>query len=555
MVNQLFYGDNLEVLRKYIKDESVDLCYIDPPFNSKRNYDQIYNNLGKEDRAQAQVFIDTWTWDDHANQGLDEIFSNDQGHFTQQSIDLIAGLTKVLGKGGLLAYLVSMTLRIAEIYRVLKLTGSFYLHCDQTASHYLKLLIDSIFCSQGGDFKNEIIWKRKSGRGETNHKSSRFGVSTDTILFYTKSNQSCFNSQFSFEVEGYSNYVDKSFKYVDENGRRYQADNLASPSPRPNLMYEYKGYKPPATGWAISKEKMEQWDQEGRLHFPKDTTGRIRRKRFLDELQGKPIQNLWDDIQPISSQDKERLGYPTQKPEALLERIIQASSNQGDIILDAYCGCGTTVAVSQRLDRQWIGIDITYQSISLILKRLEDAFGQGILEQIQLNGIPKDMKSAEALANKKDDRTRKEFEKWAVLTYSNNRAVINPKKGADKGIDGIAYFRGEQDEPEKIILQVKSGNIKSGDIRDLQGTLTLEKAAMGILITLKEPTEEMIKTAKSAGIYQNQYMSQSYDIISIVTIQEIIEEKKRLSIPLGYEVLKSAEKQKEVKATQLTLGI
>ena len=555
MVNQLFYGDNLTVLRKYIKDESVDLCYIDPPFNSKRNYDQIYNNLGKEDRAQAQAFIDTWTWDDHANQGLDEIFSNDQGHFTQQSIDLIAGLTKVLGKGGLLAYLVSMTLRIAEIYRVLKLTGSFYLHCDQTASHYLKLLIDSIFCSQGGDFKNEIIWKRKSGRGETNHKSSRFGVSTDTILFYTKSNQSCFNSQFSFEVEGYSNYVDKSFKYVDENGRRYQADNLASPSPRPNLMYEYKGYKPPATGWAISKEKMEQWDQEGRLHFPKDTTGRIRRKRFLDELQGKPIQNLWDDIQPISSQDKERLGYPTQKPEALLERIIQASSNQGDIILDAYCGCGTTVAVSQRLDRQWIGIDITYQSISLILKRLEDAFGQGILEQIQLNGIPKDMKSAEALANKKDDRTRKEFEKWAVLTYSNNRAVINPKKGADKGIDGIAYFRGEQDEPEKIILQVKSGNIKSGDIRDLQGTLTLEKAAMGILITLKEPTKEMIKTAKSAGIYQNQYMSQSYDIISIVTIQEIIEEKKRLSIPLGYEVLKSAEKQKEVKATQLTLGI
>lgn len=555
MVNQLFYGDNLEVLRKYIKDESVDLCYIDPPFNSKRNYDQIYNNLGKEDRAQAQAFIDTWTWDDHANQGLDEIFSNDQGHFTQQSIDLIAGLTKVLGKGGLLAYLVSMTLRIAEIYRVLKLTGSFYLHCDQTASHYLKLLIDSIFCSQGGDFKNEIIWKRKSGRGETNHKSSRFGVSTDTILFYTKSNQSCFNSQFSFEVEGYSNYVDKSFKYVDENGRRYQADNLASPSPRPNLMYEYKGYKPPATGWAISKEKMEQWDQEGRLHFPKDTTGRIRRKRFLDELQGKPIQNLWDDIQPISSQDKERLGYPTQKPEALLERIIQASSNQGDIILDAYCGCGTTVAVSQRLDRQWIGIDITYQSISLILKRLEDAFGQGILEQIQLNGIPKDMKSAEALANKKDDRTRKEFEKWAVLTYSNNRAVINPKKGADKGIDGIAYFRGEQDEPEKIILQVKSGNIKSGDIRDLQGTLTLEKAAMGILITLKEPTKEMIKTAKSAGIYQNQYMSQSYDIISMVTIREIIEEKKRLSIPLGYEVLKSAEKQKEVKATQLTLGI
>ncbi|HEY9867532.1 MAG TPA: DNA methyltransferase [Candidatus Obscuribacterales bacterium] len=555
MVNQLFYGDNLEVLRKYIKDESVDLCYIDPPFNSKRNYNQIYNNLGKEDQAQAQAFIDTWTWDDQANQGLEDIFSNYQGHFTQQSIDLIAGLTKVLGKGSLLAYLVSMTLRIVEIHRVLKPTGSFYLHCDQTSSHYLKLALDAVFCSQRGDFKNEIIWKRKTGRGETNHKSYRFGIATDTILFYTKSNQSVFNSKFSFDIEGYSDYIDKSFKYVDEQGRRYQADNLASPSPRPNLIYEYKGYQPPATGWAISKEKMEAWDQEGRLHFPQEKTGRIRRKRFLDELKGKPIQSLWDDIAPISSHDRERLGYPTQKPEALLERIIQASSNQGDVVLDAYCGCGTTVAVSQKLERQWIGIDITYQSISLILKRLEDAFGKGVLEQIQLNGILKDMKSAIALANKKDDRTRKEFEKWAVLTYSNNRAVINPKKGADKGIDGIAYFRSEQDEPEKIILQVKSGNIKSGDIRDLQGTLTLEKAAMGIFISLKEPTKEMIKTAKSAGIYQNKYMSQSYDIISIVTIQEIIEEQKRLSIPLGYEVLKSAEKQKEVKATQLNLDI
>ena len=553
MVNQLFYGDNLQVLRKHIKDETIDLCYIDPPFNSKRNYNQIYNNVGKEDKAQAQAFIDTWTWDDQANQGLAEIQENYLGHFTSQSIDLISGFTKVLGKGSLLSYLVSMTLRVAEIHRVLKPTGSFYLHCDPTASHYLKIIIDAIFCSQGGDFKNEITWKRKTGRGETNHKSSRFGVSTDTILFYAKSNQSCFNSQFSFDVEGYSDYIDKSFKYVDENGRRYQADNLASPSPRPNLMYEYKGYKPPATGWAISKEKMEQWDKEGRLHFPKDQTGRIRRKRFLDELQGKPIQNLWDDIQPISSQDKERLGYPTQKPEALLERIIQTSSNEGDIILDAYCGCGTTVAVSQKLNRQWIGIDITYQSISLILKRLEDTFGKAVLETINISGIPKDMKSAEALALKKDDRTRKEFEKWAVLTYSNNRATINQKKGADKGIDGIAYFTGDKDEPEKIILQVKSGNVKSGDIRDLQGTITLEKAELGIFITLKPPTKEMIKTAKEAGIYKSRYMSQPVDRIMIVTIQEIIEAQKRLDIRLSLEVLKSAEKQREIKQTQLDL--
>ena len=249
------------------------------------------------------------------------------------------------------------------------------------------------------------------------------------------------------------------------------------------------------------------------------------------------------------------MGYPTQKPEALLERIIAASSNEGDIVLDAYCGCGTTVAVCQRLNRQWIGIDITYQSISLILKRLEDSFGKGVLEQIKLNGIPKDIESAIALANKKDDRTRKEFEKWAVLTYSNNRAIINQKKGSDKGIDGIAYFQGDKDEPEKIILQVKSGNVKSGDIRDLQGTMTLEQAAMGIFITLKEPTKEMMKTAKTAGIYQTRYMSQSCDRIQIVTIKEIIEENKRLDIRLSFEVLKSAEKQIEIKATQMKLDI
>ena len=260
------------------------------------------------------------------------------------------------------------------------------------------------------------------------------------------------------------------------------------------------------------------------------------------------IPEDWWLMNILNANDPERLGYPTQKPEELLERIIKVSSNEGDVVLDAYCGCGTTVAVSQRLNRQWIGIDITYQSISLILKRLEDSFGKGVLEQLKLNGIPKDMEAAVALANKKDDRTRKEFEKWAVLTYTNNRATINAKKGADKGIDGIAYFQGDKDEPEKIIVQVKSGKVQSGDIRDLQGTITLEQAALGIFISLKEPTKDMIKTAKSAGIYQSRYMSQSSDKIQIVTIKEILEQKKRLDVRLSFEVVKSAEKQMEVKA-------
>ncbi|NEP46496.1 MAG: site-specific DNA-methyltransferase, partial [Okeania sp. SIO2H7] len=268
-------------------------------------------------------------------------------------------------------------------------------------------------------------------------------------------------------------------------------------------------------------------------------------KYYLDE--GKIAEDYWIDIETLNREEKERLGYPTQKPEALLERIIKASSNEGDTVLDAYCGCGTTVAVAKKLDRHWIGIDITYQSISLILKRLEDSFGKGVLEQIELNGIPKDVESAVALANKKDDRTCKELEKWALLTYTNNRAIINQKKGADRGIDGVAFFQGEKGEAAKIILQVKSGNLKSGDIRDLQGTMTLEGAELGIFITLKEPTKAMLETAKAAGIYQSKfYRGESFDKIQIVTIGEILEEQKRLDIRLGMEVLKSAEKQKEV---------
>lgn len=544
MKNQLFYGDNLEVLRRHIKDETVDLCYIDPPFNSKRNYNQIYNNIGKEDRAQAQAFIDTWTWDDLANIGLAEIKENYYGKFSQQTVDLICGLEKVLGKGSLFAYLVNMTLRIVEIHRVLKPTGSFYLHCDPSASHYLKIILDAIFCSQGGDYINEIIWKRTTSHSDAKKK---FGRNNDIIFFYVKnSNDYTWNPQ-------YGNLSDKrmsNYNYQDEDGRRWASGDLTAKGlSGGGYEYEYKGVK---NYWRCPLETMRQLDAENRLYFT--SKGGIRIKRYLDENKGQLIQQVFDDISPISSQAKERLGYPTQKPKALLERIIKASSNEGDVILDAFCGCGTTVEVAQALNRQWIGIDITYQSIGVILKRLEDSFGKEVLENITLNGIPKDMESAQVLALKKDDRTRKEFEKWAVLTYTNNRAIINDKKGTDKGIDGIAYFDGGKDKPEKIIIQVKSGKVKSGDIRGLLGTIAINEATLGIFITLNEPTKDMIKTAKEAGIYQSKFMSIPVDKISIVTIREIIEEQKRLDIRLVLEVLKSAEKQKNIKSCQTTIN-
>jgi site-specific DNA-methyltransferase (adenine-specific) len=505
MANTLYYGDNLEVLRKYIKDESVDLCYIDPPFNSKRNYNQIYNNIGSEDRAQAQAFVDTWTWDTDAEEGFKQILSNDGNRFTAQTIDLIAGLQKVLKKGSLLAYLVSMTLRIVEIFRALKPTGSFYLHCDPTSSHYLKLVLDSVFIGGGGEFQNELIWCYSIGGKSV----KRFARKHDVIFFYTKSNKDIhvFNAQAASIARKLNTHMRMS---VDADGRQYQ-------------------------------EKTDK--KSGKVY-----------RYYVD--QGKIAEDYWTDIETLNREDAERLGYPTQKPEALLSRIIGSSSPENGVILDAYCGCGTTISVAQQLGRQWIGIDITYQSISLILRRLEGQFRDKwheIEPTIKLNGIPRDMESAVALANKADDRVRKEFEKWAVLTYTSNRAIINDKKGADAGIDGVAYFQTGSEETGKMVFQVKSGGVGRGDIAKLNSDRQREGAELAVFITLQEPTEPMRREAKAVGTYQLQHYPQPFDRVGIVTAREILEGegKGRLSLPTSLEVLKRA--QLKAKGDQLDL--
>jgi len=312
--NKLFYGDNLEVLRQYIPDESIDLCYIDPPFNSKRNYNQIYNNIGTEDTAQTQAFIDTWTWNDRANEGLNEIVNNQGNIYTRQSINLILGLETVLGKDSLLAYLVSMTQRIAEIHRVLKSTGSFYLHCDPTASHYLKLVCDGLFTARGGEFKNEVIWHYTGRRMVTKHA---FNSKHDILLFYGKSKEAIIKN---YPTEQYTReeYIKmkKQKVHTDDEGRHW--------------IWGHAG--------------------KGKSHHY---------RIYIDEVikKGRAVDDVWN-MPIINTSSKERLGYPTQKPEALLERIIKASSHEGDTILDAFCGCGTTIAVAERLKRQWIGIDI-----------------------------------------------------------------------------------------------------------------------------------------------------------------------------------------------------
>ena len=543
MQNQLYYGDNLEIL-PLLEKESVDLCYIDPPFNSKRNYNQIYNNIGVKDKAQAQAFTDTWEWDDEAQKGFARFnLDLEKGDKTipEKTKILILALHKVLGESGMFAYLVSMAQRILGIYRILKPTGSFYLHCDPTASHYLKLLLDSIFCRNGGDFQNEIVWKRYAVHSLANKK---FDAINDSIFFYTKSKNYTFNRPYEILTNA---EIDKKFPYIEtETGRRFQTVALEQASNKNS-----RGEIRIVQGKNLTTELGWRWTQkEFDFRIAKNphiiywtSNGRPRYKIYADEYLGKPIGSNWGDISYLSSNDAERLGYPTQKPEKLLERIILASSKEKDVILDAYCGCGTTVAVAQRLKRKWIGIDITYNSISLIIKRLTDSYGKSILNKTEIFGIPKDVAAARDLALK--SKTRKEFEIWAIITYSDNLAIPNEKKGADKGIDGIMYFTTSVSPLEHgtILFSVKSGAVGVAQVRDFLHVIERENAAGGVFLTLEEPTKPMLQEAKKAGKFINPLTDTSFDKLQIVTIKEMIE-GARANFPHARAVLNDAKRVK-----------
>ena len=533
----LYYGDNLLILRNrdYFPSESVDLVYLDPPFNSNQDYNVLFAEQdGSRSAAQIRAFTDTWRWDAEARRQYDEMTT---GAMTRAGQALLS-LHDFIGESDMLAYLSMMAPRLIELRRVLRNTGCIYLHCDSNASHYLKILMDGVFGP--AMFRNEIIWKRKTGRGETNHEARRFGVSTDTLLFYSKTDDYLFKSQFSFDADGYDEYIDKFYRHTDDQGRRFRIADLSSPSPRPNLTYEYKGYKPPKNGWAISREKMEQWDREGRLHFPKSPDGRIQRRRFLDELKGKPIQNLWDDIDPISSQSDERLGFPTQKPEALLERVLQASSEEGDTVLDPFCGCGTTISAAQRLRRRWIGIDITHLAITLIRSRLADAFPTGL--NYRVVGEPADLQGAETLA--KSDRYQ--FQWWALGMIGARPVQEERKKGADSGIDGKLFFREKENGPVKLmVIQVKSGALKLSEVRDFAHVIEREKAQVGVLLTLAEPTREMKIEAGGLGFYKPEYRldpeaDTKYERYQILTIRELFEGKRPQYPPFRNVTFKAA---------------
>ena len=505
--NTLYFGDNLRILREHVAADSVDLIYLDPPFNSNATYNVLFRERSGEDSAaQITAFDDTWRWSRESADAYQDVVRT----APEKLGKLLATLREFLGQNDMMAYLTMMAQRLAELHRVLKPTGSIYLHCDPTASHYLKLLMDAVFGVE--NYMSEITWQRTSAHND----SKRFGQVRDIILYYSKTDNRKWNPVY---VPHSEKYVSDFYRYEDDNGK-YRLDHIiltAGLGPRPNLIYEYKGYTP-QWGWRMTRDKLETLDKEGGLVWSK--TGRPYRKRYLSE--GQSPTNLWADIKNLSGRAKERLGYPTQKPEALLERIISASSNEGDVVLDPFCGCGTAIAVAERLRRKWIGIDITHLAISLMKSRLQDAFAAD-LSPYRIIGAPQDIASARALAQDGANDGRYQFEWWA-LGLVGARPAQDKKKGADKGIDGyINFFDDESGKPKRVIVQVKSGNVRRNDIATLKGDMDRENAVIALFITLQPPTRPMEQDALSAGFYEPEHFpDRRYPRIQILTIADLL---------------------------------
>ena len=512
--NTLYYGDNLDVLRLHIKDESVDLIYLDPPFKSNQDYNVLFaEQNGTRAAAQIKAFKDTWRWDRVAERAYYEVYQAGG-----RVAEMMEAFRKFLGDNDMMAYLSMMAPRLVELRRVLKPTGSIYLHCDPTASHYLKLLMDAVFGPI--NFRNEIAWERTYSH---NINARYYMRIHDIILFYVKDNGYLWNQHY----DEYSEEQMKRYKR-DKDGRLYKAENLTMTAAAEARNFEWRGARPPDNrGWAVSKEQLEKWWDEGRIIKRRDGVPRLDGlKVYLDEMPGKRVTDMWTDIRRIGNTSAERLGYPTQKPEALLERIIEVSSNEGDVVLDPFCGCGTVVAVAQRLNRKWTGIDITHLAITLIKNRLKDSFNIEAKCDYAVVGEPVDLSGARHLAL--EDKFQ--FQWWALGLVG--ARPFEKKKGADKGIDGRRNFiDGKRRDEKYMIFSVKSGHTGVKDMRDLGWVVEREKAAIGVLITLEEPTRDMRKEAAGGDFYHSDYQDTKHPRLQIITIEELLAGKK-LDLPI-----------------------
>jgi Adenine specific DNA methylase Mod len=515
--NTLYYGDNLEVMRKYLPNECIDLVYLDPPFNSNRDYNLLFREQsGEPAQGQIKAFTDTWQWSERA---YDEFC---QTCPVPALVELVQGFVRTLGRNDLTAYLVMMAPRLVELHRVLKPTGSLYLHCDYLASSYLRVILDVVYGAK--NFRNEIVWKRTSAHANV---GKRYGVITDTILFYTKTQNYKWNTLYTPYSE---EHIQNTYRYIEEGtGRRYALRDLTASMQRASSgqLYEWKGIRPPASRcWAYTRDQMERFESEGRIVY--SSKGYPRLKVYLDEMPGVPLQNLWTDLPPISSHSAERLGYPTQKPLALLERILQASSNEGDIVLDPFCGCGTAIVAAQKLNRRWIGIDITHLAIALIKYRLSDMFDLKEGKDYRVVGEPTTVAEARALAL----QDRDEFQKWAIGLIPRARPYQD-KKGKDTGIDGVLFFKDDLNDPKRALIQVKSGKVSVKDIRDFRGVLEREGATLGLFVTLEPPTRNMVREAAQAGFYTTPLGNLRIPRLQIRTVEELLAGK-------GFEIPSAA---------------
>lgn len=534
-LNRLYYGDNLDVMRQHIPAATVDLVYLDPPFNSNRSYNVIFNRhdvTGDAGAAQIQAFDDTWHWTPVTEQ---QYLTYTTGDLPSAVADALTAFRTLLGENDAMAYLVNMAPRLVELHRVLKPTGSLYLHCDPTMSHYLKVLLDTVFGAE--TFKNEVIWKRTG----SHNSAKRWGPQHDVILFYSKSNQYTWNRTFQPYEDS---YMAGKFTTTDERGV-YQAVALTGPGTRtgdsgqpwrgvdptakgrhwqpPSMMYDYYTQ---ITGESLAnvptmQERLEKVDALGLIYWPTKKDGQPRFKQYLHISPGLPLQDIITDISAVNAVAAERLGYPTQKPVALLERVLEASTKPGDVVLDAFCGCGTTIDAAQKLGRKWLGVDITYISIDLIEKRLLHTYGANIRATYEVLGIPRDRASALALFS----RSPFDFERWAVSLVNGQP---NQKQVGDKGIDGVARFAIDaRGAVGRVLVSVKGGRqLNPSMVRDLGGTVTTQKAEMGVLITNGPPTRGMADEANHAGTYQHPHYGEAFPRIQLITVDELLSGKR-----------------------------
>jgi DNA modification methylase len=516
----LFYGDNLEVLRRHISDESVDLVYLDPPFNSNADYNVLFAEQdGSRSAAQVKAFEDTWRWDQCAAAALDEVV--EQGDEVARTM---RAFRTILGESNMLAYLAMMAPRLVELHRAMRPTGSLYLHCDPTASHYLKLLLDAIFGPT--NFRSEIVWKRSSAHSDTKQGRRIHGHIHDVLLFFTKGSEWIWNPVYTPYDQS---YVDGFYKHIESaTGRRYRLGDLTAAKPGGDVSYEWHGRFPyKGRYWAYSRDKMDAMFEEGRIYIPRKPDGVPSYKRYLDEMPGVPLQDLWTDLDPIHASAAERLGYPTQKPETLLERIIESSSCEDSVILDPFCGCGTAVAVAEKLGRAWIGIDVTYLATHLIKNRLVEAFGESV--DFTVTGEPTTPEDAAKLAIEDPFQ----FEAWALGLVGARSA--SKKRGPDKGIDGRLVFHEKRGgKTREGLFSVKSGRTGVKDVRDLRGVIEREGAEIGVLITLRAPTQAMRTEATTAGFYRSGSEGVGtwgkHPRIQLLTISELLE-GRRVDMP------------------------